>query len=60
MWSKASGVEQNPVTPKKSFYAGVEVRWIEAIGIGAHEPSRDPQRSAKCYRKMGEIPADTG
>jgi hypothetical protein len=43
LWSKASGVEQNPVTPKKSFYVGVEVRWIQAIGIGAHEPSRDSQ-----------------
>ena len=43
LWSKASRVEQDPATPKKSFDIGVKVRWIETVGIRAYESSWDSQ-----------------
>ena len=43
LWSKASRVEQDPAPPKKSFDIGVKVRWIETVGICAHESSWDSQ-----------------
>jgi len=43
LWSKASRVEQDPASPKKSFDIGVKVRWMKAVGICAHESSWDSQ-----------------
>src|SRR5260221_45823 len=43
LWSKASRVEQDPASPKKSFDIGVKVRWIEAVCIFPHESSWDSQ-----------------
>src|ERR1700693_3484872 len=42
LWSKASRIEQDPASPKKSFDIGMKIRWIQAIGIGTDEPSRNP------------------
>jgi hypothetical protein len=58
--SKASRIEQDPASAKIVFDIDMEIRWIQAIGIGADEACRDSQRSAKRYGQVSEIPTNAG
>ncbi len=58
--SEPRGVEENPAVADVGFEESMEIRRVEAKGIGGDVASGDGERAAECDAEVSKISADAG